>query len=432
MAKPSISLSSARYLAMSSYCAPLPSPCSVTPAAPAPGKLVTGSAAYRRTGWALFCAGFATFAMLYGVQPLLPLFSAEFGSGAAHASTVLSAGTLSMALMLIPASLLADRLGRKPLMVAALLVGALLTLAATLTQGFGALVWSRAAFGMVLAGLPAVAMAYLSEEVEASSLGKALGLYIAGNALGGMSGRYLAALLADVAGWRLALAVLGGLGLLAAALVWKQLPPSRHFQPARGSLAQLWHNGRRHFADAGLPWLFLSAFLLMGCFVSLYNYLGYRLLQAPFGLSQSQIGLVFLLYVVGIWSSAWAGTLADRLGRRNVLWLMIVVMAAGLLLTLPQQLLLVVGGVALFTFGFFGAHSVASSWVGRRALQARALASACYLTAYYAGSSVMGTLSGVLWESHRWPGVAACLSLLLLAALAIALHLRRLPPLPGT
>lgn len=416
---------------MTSYCAPLPSPYSIAPAAPAGGKLVTGTAAYRRTGWALFCAGFATFAMLYGVQPLLPLFSAEFGSGAARASTVLSAGTLSMALMLIPASLLADRLGRKPLMVAALLVGALLTLAATLTQGFGALVWSRAAFGMVLAGLPAVAMAYLSEEVEASSLGKALGLYIAGNALGGMSGRYLAALLADVAGWRLALAVLGGLGLLAAALVWKQLPTSRHFQPARGNLAQLWHNGRRHFADAGLPWLFLSAFLLMGCFVSLYNYLGYRLLQAPFGLSQSQIGLVFLLYVVGIWSSAWAGTLADRLGRRNVLWLMIVVMAAGLLLTLPQQLWLVVGGVALFTFGFFGAHSVASSWVGRRALQARALASACYLTAYYAGSSVMGTLSGVLWESHRWPGVAACLSLLLLAALAIALHLRRLPPLPG-
>ena len=90
-----------------------------------------------------------------------------------------------------------------------------------------------------------------------------------------------------------------------------------------------------------------------------------------------------------------------------------------------------VAGVALFTFGFFGAHSVASSWVGRRALQARALASACYLTAYYAGSSVMGTLSGVLWESHRWPGVAACLGLLLLAALAIALHLRRLPPLPS-
>ncbi len=416
---------------MTSYCASLPSPCPVPPATPAGGKLVAGSAAYRRTGWALFCAGFATFAMLYGVQPLLPLFSAEFGTGAARASTVLSAGTLSMALMLIPASLLADRLGRKPLMVAALLVGALLTLAATLTQGFGALVWSRAAFGMVLAGLPAVAMAYLSEEVEASSLGKALGLYIAGNALGGMSGRYLAALLADVAGWRLALAALGGLGLLAAALVWKQLPASRHFQPTRGNLAQLWHNGRRHFADAGLPWLFLSAFLLMGCFVSLYNYLGYRLLQAPFSLSQSQIGLVFLLYVVGIWSSAWVGTLADRLGRRNVLWLMIVVMAAGLLLTLPQQLWLVVVGVALFTFGFFGAHSVASSWVGRRALQARALASACYLTAYYAGSSVMGTLSGVLWESHHWPGVAACLGLLLLAALAIALRLRRLPPLPG-
>lgn len=411
-----------------SHCAPCPA--SPAPHRATPARLLAGSAAYRRTGWALFCAGFATFAMLYGVQPLLPLFSAEFGLSAARASTVLSAGTLSMAAMLIPASLLADRFGRKPLMVGALLIGALLTLAAALTAGFSGLLLTRALFGMVLAGLPAVAMAYLSEEVEPASLGKALGLYISGNALGGMSGRYLAAVLADVAGWRMALAVLGGMGLLAAVVVWQRLPASRHFHAERANLRRLWQHSRAHLGDSGLRSLFLLAFLLMGCFVSLYNYLGYRLLQTPFSLSQSQIGLVFLLYVVGIWSSAWAGNLADRLGRRNVLWLMMAVMAAGLLLTLPQSLWLIVPGVALFTFGFFGAHSVASSWVGRRAHHARALASAFYLTAYYAGSSLMGTLSGLLWESHQWPGVAAILALLLAAALALALRLRHLQPLP--
>lgn len=395
-----------------------------------PGKLITGSAAYRRTGWAMFFAGFATFAMLYGVQPLLPLFSAEFQQSAAQASKVLSAGTLAMAFMLIPASLLANRLGRKPLMVAALSGAAVLTLAATLSHSFGTLLWARALFGVLLAGLPAVGMTYLSEEVAPSSLGKALGLYIAGNALGGMCGRYLAALLADLAGWRLALGMLGLMGLVAAWLVWRQLPASRHFQPDRSQLRQLWPDTRRHFADAGLPWLFLSAFLLMGCFVSLYNYLGYRLLQAPFSLSHSQIGLVFLLYVVGIGASAWVGSIADRLGRRNVLWLMIVVMISGLLLTLASTLWLLVPAVALFTFGFFGAHAIASSWVGRRARHAPALASAFYLTAYYTGSSVMGTLSGILWESRHWPGMVAILCALLAVALGIALHLRRLAPLP--
>lgn len=37
--------------------------------------------------------------------------------------------------------------------------------------------------------------------------------------------------------------------------------------------------------DAGLPWLFLEAFLLMGAFVTMFNYIGYRLLADPYDLN---------------------------------------------------------------------------------------------------------------------------------------------------
>nr|WP_199067168.1 MFS transporter [Chromobacterium sp. ASV5] len=410
---------------------PESSSCAVAAPLAAPAvKLQSGTREFKSTALAMFAGGFCTFAMLYGTQPLMPQFAQDFGLTPAAASGVVSVSTGALALSLIPASLLADRLGRRALMNGALALGTLLMLLSAFVAGFGQFLQLRALFGVVLAGLPAVAMAYLSEEVDGKSLGHSMGLYIAGNALGGMSGRFIASLLADHFGWRGAVLLLGLLGAAGAWLFWRSLPPSRHFQPRAHDLGRMRRELAGLLRDAGLPWLFLSAFLLSGCFVSLYNYLAFRLLAPPFNMSQSLLGLVFSLYVVGIWASAWVGKLADRLGRRNVLWLMVVAMLLGLLLTLSDRVWLLTLGIALFTFGFFAGHSVASSWVGLRAREGRALASALYLTAYYLGSSLIGSLSGLMWGRGGWQGVAEVLAACLLALLAMACWLRRLPPLP--
>jgi YNFM family putative membrane transporter len=273
-------------------------------------------------------------------------------------------------------------------------------------------------------------MAYLSEEIDPQSLGRSMGLYIAGNGLGGLCGRLLLSTLTEWTSWRVAVAALGIFGALAAIEFWRSLPPSRNFRPIRLSLTELVADTRAHFSDGGLPWLFLTGFLLMGCFVSVYNYLGYRLAAAPFDLSPSEIGLVFTLYLVGMLGSAWGGKLADRIGRRHVLWMMVAVMAAGLLLTLAPSLVVIILGVAALTFGFFGAHSVASSWIGRRALRARALASAVYLCCYYLGSSGLGSTSGLMWGFDGWNGVVALLAVVMLLLMGVSLHLRKLAPLP--
>ncbi|MGH8853860.1 MAG: MFS transporter, partial [Telluria sp.] len=236
----------------------------------------------------------------------------------------------------------------------------ILTLLCACALDYYQLVGARALLGLVLGGLPAVAMAYLSDEIEGASLGLSMGIYISGSAFGGMSGRVLSSVISDYASWRIALGLLGAAGLYAAWEFSRSLPPSRHagVQQARGPgfVAGL----RTHLADQGLPWLFVLSFLLMGCFVSLYNYIGYRLLAPPFGFSQSAVGAVSLLYLLGMVSSMWAGKLADRLGRRNVLWLVLGVMLAGLLVTLHDSVLAVVLGTGLATFGFFASHSVAS------------------------------------------------------------------------
>lgn len=400
------------------------------PVAAAPvARIAAGSAAFKRCNRALFFGGFSTFALLYCVQPLMPLLSRAFGLTAAQSSLSLSVSTGALAVSLVLTSAISDRFGRKPLMVGAMMVAALMTLLCAFAQGYGQLLLLRAALGAALGGMPAIAMAYLGDEIEPSSLGLSMGLYIAGSAFGGMAGRIISSLLSDFLSWRVAMAAIGVLGVLAAAEFWRSLPASRHFVPSSQGLRALPAGARLHLTDAGLPWLYALSFLLMGAFVSMYNYIAYRLLGAPFGLRQSIVGAIAFLYLIGIFSSVWAGRMADRFGRRRVLWAVLAVMLAGLLLTLADALAPTVLGMVLFTFGFFATHSVASSWVSRRARGAKALASALYLFFYYLGSSVLGSLSGILWGRDGWTGVVVGVAAMLGAGLLIALRLRGLAPL---
>ncbi|MFT4174677.1 MAG: MFS transporter [Rhodocyclaceae bacterium] len=387
-----------------------------------------GSRAYRKITLAISIGGFSNFALLYGAQPLMPNFSHEFGLPAAGASGVISMATGAMALSLIPASVLADRLGKRALMLFSVFASAFITLLCCAVDDFSQLLVLRALLGISLACLPAVAIAYLSEEIDSRHVGRAIGLYIAGNALGSMGGRFLAAIVADASSWRLAMAVLGGITLVAAGAFAQGLPSGAERPARRCRICELMAAARSHFADAGLPWLFVTGFILMGCFVSVFNYLAYRLGTAPFGFSQSKSSLIYALNAAGIFASAWAGALADRLGRRNVLWILVACMLAGLLLTLPDSVLCIYAGTALLSFGFFGGHSVASSWLGFRALQHKALATALYLSIYYLGSSLLGAASGLMWSAQHWDGVVLLLGTLLSACLLIALRLRGLVP----
>jgi len=389
-------------------------------------RLRAGSPAYRRATLALFFGGFSTFALLYNLQPLMPELSGEFGLSPAATSGAVSAATIALAAALIPAAIVADRLGRKPVMTAALCLASLFTLGAASASDFSHLLIWRAFLGFTLAGLPAVAMAYLSEEIETSSLGRAMGLYISGNALGGMSGRFLAALITDHYGWRTSLVVLGILSAGTTLMFWRLLPPSRHFKPTQVAIGQLWRNTRQTLGDPGLRWLFAMGFMLMGCFTSLYNYLGFRLVAPPFSLSAGQIGTIFLLYFVGMLASNLAPRLAERFGRPRTLGAMAAAMAAGVVLTLAWQLPMVIVGVGIFTFGFFAGHTVAAGWVGRRPAVARALAAALYLCSYYIGASVFGTLSGLAWQFDGWIGVAACLIGALVVCCGVAWRLGHL------
>lgn len=389
-----------------------------------------GTPAFRRTNLALFAAGLSTFGLLYCVQPLMPLFSAHYGISAAASALSLSLTTGVLAFAMLFAGGVSDAWGRKSVMVASLLSSAVLVLLTALMPNWYALLTVRTLLGLTLSGLPAVAMTYLTEEMHAESIGLGMGLYISGSAVGGMSGRLISGVVADYFGWRIGVAVVGVVGLICGVIFWQALPPSRYFRPQALQWRALLSRFATMFRDAGLPWLFAEGFLLLGAFVTVYNYLGYRLLAPPYNLSQTVVGLIFAIYLVGTFSSAWMGHLAGKLGRRKVLWTALALMLFGVACTMMTPLWLIILGITAITFGFFGGHSIVSSWVGRRGGAAKAQASSMYLFSYYMGSSIAGASGGLFYADYGWQGVALFVGVLVLAGLLIALWLYRVQPLP--
>ncbi|PHM38825.1 MFS transporter [Xenorhabdus innexi] len=390
------------------------------------GYIQRNDPAYLRVTLSFFTVGLATFALLYFIQPILPILSKEFSVSPANSSLALSLSTGMLSLGLLITGPLSDAIGRKNVIVISLIFASLLTLLSSITTSWHGFLIIRALVGLSLSGVAAVAMTYLSEEIHPGCVALSIGLYISGNSFGGMSGRLITGVIADDYSWHLAVILLGSFSLIAALVFWMMLPPSKHFKSCSLKPKALFINLKLHFRDQGLPLLFAEAFLLMGGFVTMFNYIGYRLLDAPYHLSQTVVGLLSVVYLTGVYSAAKAGASISHYGRGKVLLIAISMMLIGNLIMIFSYLWALFFGLTILTMGFFAAHTVASGWIGARTKRAKAQASSLYLFCYYAGSSISGTLGGIFWSYYQWNGVAAFISLLMIAAFYIGIKLNKL------
>ncbi|MFJ5261271.1 MFS transporter [Streptomyces sp. NPDC088387] len=384
-------------------------------------RIFPGGPGYRRMSFALFLAGVATFALLYSTQALLPLISADFGVSASDASWTVAASTAGLALFVIPMSALSERFGRRTVMTASLAVAVAVAVVVPFAPSLTALIALRAVQGAALAGVPASATAYLAEEVRPKALVTAIGLFVAGNSVGGMSGRVLTGWVAQEWGWRVALGVLGLVAVGCAVAFRMLLPAPAHFSPGSLRPRVLGRTVRAHLSNPLLCRLYAIGALFMTVFGGVYTVIGYRLVEAPFSLPQGVVGSIFLVYLVGTVSASTAGRLVGRLGRRGALYLAGGTTTAGLLLSLADSLPLVLLGLVLITAGFFAGHAVASSAVSKTATRGRAQASALYQSAYYVGSSAGSTVGAVAFHAGGWAGTVSVGLLAVLGVVAITL-----------
>lgn len=382
-----------------------------------------GSKEFKKVNIALFAGGFSTFAVLYSTQPLLPYLSREFGISPTTSSLSLSATTITLALSLLIVGSLSEALGRKEIMTFSMFSASILAVLTGFVPNFHFLLVLRILQGFALSGLSAIAMAYLSEEIEGKNLGIAMGIFISGNSLGGMTGRIIIGILTDIFNWRVALCSIGLLSLAASILFVVELPHSKHFEPRTMEVWKLSKSLFSHLKNPKLLFLFGIGFLLLGSLVSMYNYIGFQLIAPPYCLNQTLVSFIFVLYLMGTFSSTWMGRQADKHGHQKILLSALFIMFIGASITLSMSLILKILGIALLTFGFFGGHSIASSWVGHIATHDKAQAASLYLFFYYVGSSVGGTAGGTFWSLYGWTGVVSMIICFILLAIILVTRL---------
>jgi YNFM family putative membrane transporter len=343
-----------------------------------------------------------------------------------QSSLPLSFSTIALAIGLLFTGFISDRFGRNPIMVFALFLVSVLLLVSASFPVWEIFLTTRIFIGLAVSGVAAVAMTYIGEEIAQNDIGFAMGLYISGTAIGGMGGRLIAGVLVDFISWQSATYIIGFLNFIIACLFYLLLPKSQHFKPYPFRFSRFKAAFEQNLKDPKLRILFAQGFILMGCLVTVFNYISYHLLEAPFHLSQTWIGLISIAYLAGIYSSPKAAKWGFQYGRDKVLPILLLTMMVGLLITLIPTLWAILLGLTIFTFSFFAAHSTASSWVSVQAVQYRAVASSLYLFCYYIGSSLLGSSGGLIWENFGWVGINFSVGMVLVLGLFLAMRLRKL------
>ncbi|KAA0919168.1 MFS transporter [Dietzia sp. ANT_WB102] len=391
------------------------------PGSPPPGRVETT----RPLHIALFLIGIATFAQLYSPQGLLPLIAADQGVTADRAALMISTATLGLACGVIPWSYIGDAVGRRPAMLVAVGVACVFALLSVAVPTFPLMLAMRFGEGVMLGGVPALAVAYLSEEVRPDRAAVAAGIYVSGTTIGGLTGRIVAAPVGEQLGWRTGMLVVTAIAVVCVLTFAVTAPPARNFTPRRSRLDEAVGQLLGNLRSPTLVVIYLQAFLTMGGFVAMYNFLGFRLVEPPFQLPLWLTSLIFLAYLAGTLSSPRAGVLASRLGRKPVLIGGNLLMMGGVSLALVPNIWVIILGMVVLTAGFFAAHAVAAGWAGASAVAGRSQSTSLYNLGYYAGSSVFGFLGGTFLALAGWAGTVGMV--LVLTAVATTLVVAVLP-----
>lgn len=362
----------------------------------------------------VFLSGFSCFAQLYYFQPLLPDLAHDFSLSASHSSFAVSFSTLGMVFGLFTMMFIADRIPRKRLIGTGLLASSIFSISASFSPTFFPLILLSAAKGFLLSGATSVSMAYISEEVSPQNKSKIMGLYIAGNALGGMGGRVISSWIGAEYSWRIASGSIGVICALFAVLFMIFSPRSLNFIPRKESFKSLITDNIHLIMSKDLIPFYLTGGLILGVFVSLYNYMGFYLIKEPFNFSPYYIHYIYLMYIFGVFGSIATAGLSQRFSHFTLLKAMLLISAAGILLLYFTNFWIVTIGLAAFTFNFFVVHVLCNRIVSEYNVAKRSVTISIYLLAYYLGSSLLGSGTGVILDLWGWQYFLAGLIAILL------------------
>jgi predicted MFS family arabinose efflux permease len=368
---------------------------------------------------AVATAGFCTFVNLYSPQALLPELAREFGAGAAEISAVMTASAAAIALTAPFTGAIADVLGRKRVIAAAMFAVVVPMAGAALAGDVQALIVWRFVLGLLLPPIFAVTVAYIGDEWPPAEVAGVAGIYIAGSSIGGFCGRFLPGVLADLIGWRGGFLALAALSLAGAIMVALILPREKNFVRSEG-LAASARQMLRHLRNPQLVATYAIGFGVLFNFIAVFTFVSFHLAAPPYNFSSSLLGAIFVTYLVGTVIAPMTGRAIARLGRRRFILAVIAVWVCGALLLLSAPVAAIIVGLTLCAACGMLCQTISTGYVTAIAKEGRSSAVGLYVTSFYVGGSMGALLPGLAWNSGGWPACVAMVVAMLAAMGAIA------------
>jgi YNFM family putative membrane transporter len=360
---------------------------------------------------------------IYVAQPILPLLSRDFGVSHAVASLAVSLNILALSMALLIYGPLSDHIGRKPVMVITSFLLSIPTLLIAFVADFSLFLALRTVQGLFVAGIAAIAMAYIVEEFPPHIVGRIIGIYFSSMVAAGFTGRVLSGVLSGLFHWKATFITFGIMNLAGAWAMYRFLPESKKFTQTSG-FKDSFMGMLGHFCNRRLVGVFFIGFMLFFAFTGAFTYVTFYLSEAPFNVSAVGLGLIFGVYITGILSPV-AGSLSTKFGRRPLIAAGLIMAAIGICITLIQSLPVIVIGLFILCAGLFTIQPCASAFVGDNAESSRGSATSLYLFSYYIGGSVGAVVPGIFWGQFGWIGVIVCCCAALWIALASLIILCR-------
>ncbi|MFB6720866.1 MFS transporter [Kribbella sp. NPDC056345] len=169
----------------------------------------------------------AVIASVTGLNVAQVHLAVEFGASQSTILWIINSYTLTLAALLLPLGAIADRLGRKPMLIAGLAVFGVANLVAGMAPTAEVMLAARVAGGVGAAMIMPITLAVITSTFPEDQRSKAIGVWTGVAGAGGILGMFLSALLVDIADWRWLFALPVALVVVALAMTVTSVPNSR-------------------------------------------------------------------------------------------------------------------------------------------------------------------------------------------------------------
>ena len=367
-----------------------------------------------KTSLVLFFIVSIIFSTIYTPQAILPELKEYFHISIAQTNLLLF-GMLFVLMFATPMyAPLLQRFEKKKIILFSMGLLAISVLISALSSNFYCLLFSRVLQGIFIPGITVTMLSYVQEIYPKKHRGLGMGIYMSATGFGAVFGRLLAGWMTQWYSWREAFGFFVMLLLLAWVATYVGLPYAKYTSKdakANKKILLGYLKNSEIFSVLLVPMVVFFSFMAVSSFVT------YRLAEAPFSLDSSALGNTFLVLLVAVIVSPLAGKYSDTLGRVKMIFLGIVILLVGIVLSTIGNYILILVGLGLVTVGMFSVQAVAPAYLGDLVPGDRATVAVLYQTFFYFGGAMGTLLPAVAWNYGGYDAVALlCLGLVFLGS----------------